>query len=194
VVTMAGILFFREKVSKPKLIALAASFLGITMFFEGSQTAIQGIVLALASSLSYAFYMIGVERSSLRDMPRFQLSFYLCLVATCVIFPFGLVMDAITFDLTPQAWALSALVAALVSVGALTLCQVGIKLVGASTTAILSTVEPITSVVMGVIILHEEFSLRKALGCVLILTGVVIITLVQNRQEAAEKQAEETET
>ena len=63
------------------------------------------------------------------------------------------------------------------------LFQLGITLIGASTTAILSTLEPITSVVLGVIILSEQISAVKLAGCALIFAGVVLVTTAQMKEQ-----------
>ena len=70
----------------------------------------------------------------------------------------------------------------LTSVGAVTLFQLGVLYVGPSTSAILSTFEPITSIVCGVLILGESLSLLKIIGCVLILSGVILITLSESKK------------
>ena len=55
------------------------------------------------------------------------------------------------------------------------LFQLGIRYTGASTAAILSTLEPITSVILGVLVLGELFTARKIAGCLCILLSVVLI-------------------
>ena len=59
--------------------------------------------------------------------------------------------------------------------GAISLFQLGIRYTGAVAAAILSTLEPITSVILGVLVLGELFTTRKIAGCVCILFSVVLI-------------------
>ena len=49
------------------------------------------------------------------------------------------------------------------------------KEIGPTPTAILGALEPVTGVVVGVLVLNEEFSLRFAAGIVLVLSSVLII-------------------
>ena len=65
---------------------------------------------------------------------------------------FGIGTGELTLTtLTPQAWFISTVFALLCTVVALSLLQIGIKHVGASTAAILTTFEPITSIICGVL-------------------------------------------
>lgn len=186
-VTLAGLLFFKSKVSKAKLVSLLLGAGGVILFFEKyGSVGMTGIIFALASSLSYTLYMIGVERTSLGNMYPFKLSFYFCLVSFIISGLFGVFTSNLTFALTPSAWLYSFLVSVLVSIGAITLFQIAITRIGASTTAILSTLEPITSVLLGTLILSETLSSAKVTGVVAIITSVLIITLAQVREDPAQ--------
>lgn len=186
VVVLAGVVLFREKIGKGKLVALMCSVCGMLFFFEpGTKGGTTGILLALGSSIAYTIYMVGVEKTSLKHMHHFKLTFYVCCISMVESFTVGCFADCITFSLTPMAWFYTVLVALFVSLGAVTLLQLGIQLIGASSTAILSTLEPITSVALGALILKESLSVAKGIGCVCILCGVVGVTLMQTRRSDA---------
>ena len=70
----------------------------------------------------------------------------------------------------------------LCTVIALSLLQIGIKYVGASTAAILTTFEPITSIVCGVILLGETITTVKIIACSLIMIGVVMLSLAKENK------------
>ena len=54
---------------------------------------------------------------------------------------------------------------------------IGIKLVGPTITAIFGALEPLTAIVFGLIFFHEIFTLKIAIGIILILTGVMLVVL-----------------
>jgi len=58
--------------------------------------------------------------------------------------------------------------------------QVGVKCIGPQNTAILSTFEPITSVILGILVYQESFSLRTLFGCLCILSSVVIVAKMKD--------------
>ena len=68
------------------------------------------------------------------------------------------------------------MVALLVTVGAVALLQIGIRLIGSTKTSILCLAEPITSVVCGVVLLNEQLSIMKLIGCAFILLSSYSIT------------------
>lgn len=71
---------FKEKVSIT-MFSIALAFVGISMLCKspGGQTlSLVGITFVFLSSLSYAIYIVGVNRSSLKDMPIAKLTFMFC--------------------------------------------------------------------------------------------------------------------
>lgn len=64
---------------------------------------------------------------------------------------------------------------------------VSIRDVGSTTAAILGALEPVTAVLIGIIIFHESFSLNLLGGIVLILSGVMLIILGNDITEAIRK-------
>lgn len=183
VVTLAGLLFFKSKLSPAKLVALVLGMAGVVLFFDGADRAgAAGLALALASAFTYSFYMLGVEHTTLRHLYHFKLTFYLSLCSMVVSGVFALCTGNMTFAISPLGWVYTILVSLLVSVVAFTLFQVAIRLSGATTTAILSTLEPITGVVLGVVVLGEALSPMKVAGCVSIIAGVLVITITGAKQ------------
>lgn len=64
---------------------------------------------------------------------------------------------------------------------------VSIRDVGSTTAAILGALEPVTAVLIGIIIFHESFSLNLLGGIVLILSGVMLIILGNDITEVIRK-------
>ena len=174
-VSILCFLFYKEHIDRAKILALMISSAGILCFFQGGASgSLVGILLALGSGLTYAFYMMSVDKWGIKDMHPMVFSLYTCLFVSIYTFLYGAMTNQVTFDLTPLSWLYTFIVA--VSVGANAFLQVGIRYTGASTSAILSMFEPITSVVCGVLILNESLSGVKLLGCALILFAVYLLT------------------
>lgn len=175
-VSAGSVFFFKERMNKEKLCALLTGSCGVLMFAErGSSSGTAGLVLALLSGVAYAFYIIGIDRLGLKEIHFFKLSFYLCCITSVASGLFGLITGSLVFRLTPSAWAMASVISVLTSVFALSLFQMGIAMTGGSTAAILSILEPITSIVLGILVLHEELTAAKLLGCVCIIASVILI-------------------
>ena len=186
-VSLGCVFFFREKLRASTMLALITSTAGVFLTAGKLQidASTTGIVLSVLSGFTFAYYVVCLDKSELRKLHYFKLSFYTCVVVAIVSGLYGTFTGTLTFELTPKAWLYSWIVSLFVSVGAVTLLQLGIKYTGAATASILSTFEPITSVLLGVLILGETLSLSKAAGVSCIIASVLVITLAAAKTPAA---------
>ena len=76
-------------------------------------------------------------------------------------------------------WAAATAFAVCVSFIAVLGFQIGVKYTGGQSAAILSTLEPITSVMVGITVYGESFSAKGVAGCVLILAATVIVAMIK---------------
>ncbi|MCI8608113.1 MAG: EamA family transporter [Firmicutes bacterium] len=180
-VILGSILFLREKVRPIKLVCVALCFGGTLLFYGGGEENVGpvGILLAFASAVTYAFYIIYLERSSLTGMETLKLIFYMNTVASALILVFALAQEQFVYSLTPVAWLTVFLLGLGGSFIGVFLFQRGVLAVGGQTAAILSTLEPITSLAVGALVYHESFGLSGIAGCVLILTSVAIVAKME---------------
>lgn len=189
-VTLGCVLFYKEKLGMQKIIALLIATSGIACFFFGvdmsagfSGGTFLGLTLAIASGVTYAFYIIYMDKSGLKNQPVFKITFYVALMSSIAMGIYGTVVGELTLaTLTTESWLISLAFSLLCTVVALSLLQIGIKHVGASTAAILTTFEPITSIVCGVLLLGESVTFIKVVACALIMTGVVILSLSKTQK------------
>ena len=177
VFTILGcVIFLHEKIRKMKVLAVVLSFGGILFFYNGDgSVSLLGMALAFVSGMTYAFYTIYLRESSLKDMDSVKLIFYLNSVGTVMMLVMSLVTGDFTVGLTPVAWVVAAFLAVSASFIGVLGYQVGVKCIGPQNTSILSTFEPITSVIIGVLVYQEGFTVRTLLGCLCILSSVIIV-------------------
>ncbi|MDY5968830.1 MAG: EamA family transporter, partial [Bacteroidales bacterium] len=76
---------------------------------------------------------------------------------------------------TVRGWFYVAWLAIVPGIGALVMMVYSSKWVGATPTAILGALEPLTAVVIGIFVFGEPFSSRLALGIALVLSAVVLV-------------------
>ncbi len=142
-----------------------------------------GFSLALASALTFAYYMVTVEKSGLNRLHPFVITFYFAILVSASLWIYNGVFDLFTMPGEWMTYGKMLLFSLLTSVAAMGLLQLGIRSLGAGDAAILCMFEPLTSFVSGPLFLHEEVSLLKVLGSVLIL-GAVTFMIVMNRRQA----------
>lgn len=173
---------YQQKLNKQQLLCLILAIIGVLCFMDSSSSSLFGAFLAILSGIFFAYYMVGMDHSSIRHMSPYVFNFYLVLMNTIVIFFLAFFMGRLSI-MPIQGYLLSAIVAVLTSLIGVVLLQKGIYCLGASLTAILSTLEPITSIVVGVIWLNETLTLIKIIGCILVLLSTFILVKAQNKQE-----------
>ena len=138
---------FRERLGPWKLFALGLSGLGALCLLElGAGTDPRGVLLASSSALTYACYLIGLDKTALRDMHPHKAACYMGLLNAAAMLAVGLPTHQLAVS---------------TSFLAVSLLQRGIRLLGASSAALFSMLEPITSVAVGCLALAESVSRRS---------------------------------
>ncbi len=171
--------FFKEKVTAITVISITMALSGISLLYKGGDGAtlsVIGVLLVVASSLTYAVYIVVVNKSSLR-MSSIKLTFYVLLIGTFFIISYSFLGKGAQLQpLTTMHELTYALVLAVFpTIISLILMVVAVHNVGSTPTAVMGALEPITAVCIGVFVFNEEFTMRLACGCVLILVAVILI-------------------
>jgi drug/metabolite transporter (DMT)-like permease len=179
-VILGGVLFFKDKPNLIKITSVVLCVLGILMFYQGnSGINIKGMLIAFSSGLTFSFYILFIEKSELRHMHTIKLTFYLSLVASIVLLIVCVMTGNLSLNMTFKGWMLSSLLSVIVTFGGICLFQNGIKLIGSQNTSILSTLEPITSILIGILIFKEAFNFRIILGFVFISIATTLIAVFE---------------
>ncbi|WP_308225450.1 DMT family transporter [Prevotella sp.] len=170
--------FFHEKVTAATVIAILLSLAGIALLNQtgdGTSLSLCGVMLVMLSSLTYAIYIVVVNKSSLR-MSSVKLTFYVLLFGLFTIYGYTLAMgETVQLLVTPKQWLYATQLALMPTVLSLVLMVIAVHDIGSTPTAIMGAIEPITAVAIGVIVFGENFTPRLAIGIVLILTAVLLI-------------------
>lgn len=171
--------FFKEKVTAITVISITMALSGISLLYKGGDGAtlsVIGVLLVVASSLTYAVYIVVVNKSSLR-MSSIKLTFYVLLIGTFFIISYSFLGKGAQLQpLTTMHELTYALVLAVFpTIISLILMVVAVHNVGSTPTAVMGALEPITAVCIGVFVFNEEFTIRLACGCVFILVAVILI-------------------
>ena len=179
-VFIGSVLFYKDKPNLIKALCVVLCTVGVVLFAKDpGKTSFLGILLAAISGVTFAFYILFVDKTGLKEMYLFKQSFYLCFISSVIVFTYSIITGTFTMDLTLTGWLLSMVLSVFISVGAVTLFQYGIKMVGPQDTAIFGTFEPITSVVIGIIAFDEIFDIRTLIGSIFIISAVVITAICE---------------
>ena len=176
VVTVICLLFFHEAATKQKMICVALCFIGVLLLGgQGGELRVEGILMAAISSLTYSLYIIGADRLPLGNLTELQLMFSLELcnlfLVACL---YGPVTGMVHVELPLSGWLQLALFAAIHGLLGQLMFLFGVRRIKAQLASIASTLEPITSILMGFLFLQESISLPMLTGSALILASIAI--------------------
>lgn len=173
------VFIFKEKLSKTKVAALILGIGGMLFFLE-SDVAVNpfGVFTALMSGFGYAFYLIVMDKWNLKSMNGFKLSFYCCIFSGISLFLSGSIMGyKFSGVMNSGAWVWILATAFFVSVLGNAMIPAAVNHVGPTVTGIVGILEPVTSVVMGILLLGEPFGLRSMAGAAAVLGAAILLTL-----------------
>lgn len=174
---------FKEKITLQTILCIFLALSGIGLLYKGGDGATLspvGVALVMGSALSYAIYIVGVNRPRLKDVATLKVTFYV------LLFGLSLFLVRIDFGQSLQIvdkWYLwGNLIALAVFPTAISfLCTTqAIQYIGSTPTAILGALEPVTAVFFGVAIFGEALTPRLSLGMVLIILAVTFIIAGSN--------------
>ena len=170
--------FFKEKVTTATVVAIVLALCGIALLnqsSDGSSLSALGVALVMISSLTYAVYIVVVNKSALR-MSSVKLTFYVLLFGVLTILAITASMgEHLQWLSTPRQWLFATQLALMPTVLSLVLMVIAVHDIGSTPAAIMGALEPLTAVAIGVVCFGEDFTARLAFGIVLILSAVLLI-------------------
>ena len=166
--------FYGEKIKKKQIISLSFALVGIICFMSKGNGSLFGYFLAIASGLTYAFYLVKMDKSGLVKMNALKLSFYLALFTTIEIFTMNLFMQDVVFKMDVLSYTLLLVLALSSSFLATVLLQKGVLLLGSTRASFICLLEPVTSMIVGILWLNEALTFNKGLGGLAIIVSLII--------------------
>lgn len=174
---------FREKITWQTSLSIGLSMIGVALLYwtgNGQTLDTWGCILVFISALTYAIYIIVMNRSKL-NISSFKINFYVTAYCVLGILLYSLIITSpIQAIPSGRAWFFVGWLSIVPTIFALVLLVHAAKMVGSTPTAIMGALEPLTAVVIGIVVFNEVFTMRLALGILLILSAVIIIALKKN--------------
>ena len=174
---------FKEKVTVPTVLCIFMALGGIALLYkggDGSTLSLTGTLLVIASALSYAIYIVAVNRPMLKNVATLKITFYVLLFGVSL---FLVRADFGTSLIIPDKWYLwlNLIALAVFPTTISFLCTTSaIQYIGSTPTAILGALEPVTAVFFGVTVFGESLTLRIISGIMLIILAVSFIVAGSN--------------
>lgn len=164
-------------------LSIIATFGGIILLSSSSQGAdiqLPGIFLAVLSALSYAHYLIIVNRSSrIKNVSERTITFYALATGTVLFFIMRLIQGGSLVEGvdTPADWANLVGLAIVPTILSLLTLAVSTRFIGPTKTSILGVFEPLTAILIGTALFGEPLTWKMGLGIAICVAAVVFMIL-----------------
>ena len=180
-VLLLGWLLYRKRITRGQMLGIAISYAGVVLVF-GHEISLQGglalwgALLVFLSAVSYALYLVysGELVHRLGSMRLVGLATMvacvLCLLQFVLLRPLSAALVA------PEVIWLSVLNATLCTAVPVLLVMMAIERIGSGLTAQTGMVGPMSTILMGVLILGEPFTVWIAAGTVLVVAGIYVFS------------------
>lgn len=180
-VTLFARVVFGEKIGRKKLAALVMAFLGCVLVsgITGGvgRVSMEGLLLGLGSGIGYGLYSIFGRIALEKGYHPMTVSTYTFLFACVGVLPFIKpieIWNKMNVEAGLWGWALCMVLFS--TCMSFTLYTVGLKYMEAGRAAVLATLEPIVTTLVGVVVYKEMLSLVMVCGIVMVLGASILIS------------------
>lgn len=182
IVVILSALLLAKRVTAREVVALLLTYAGLALVFAQSVGGEQknfwlGAVLAFASSLCYALYLVaGSEIIARVGSVRFTAYAMSAASAACILQFFAL-RPLSALDLPAPVYGYAVAMAVLSTAVPVFMTSEALRRIGANTVAIIGALGPVTTIAFGYLGLEETMTAQQLAGTALVLIGVVVISL-----------------
>lgn len=173
-VFVLSVIVLREKVTWLKVAALVLALTGTALTVDPAGGQLTGILLAVLSAVIYSIYII-VGTNVMKHVSAVQSSLVIFTSAALV---YGLItaVNGAHFPSTNVGWLGIAGIVLVATVIPVTTFLAGLERIGPTNASMLSTLEPVVTVLLAGLLFHERLQPITILGGTLILVAVVLLT------------------
>ncbi|WP_227460180.1 DMT family transporter [Cupriavidus pauculus] len=178
-VTILAAIFLKEKLTTAAVIALVLCSVGAGLTVGGGQGSPLGIALGLAAAVIYSVYIVVGARVT-AGVNAIATTTVICTAAAVVYVAIGILRSSAgvppQFPSTAGGWLALLAIALVSTVLAILTFFAGLQRLGAAKASMLSTLEPVVTVLLAAALLGEQIGMAQAVGGGLILLGVLWLT------------------
>lgn len=177
-------LCFHEKMSWLVVACLALASVGVALLCKPNGAAdtlydassfMTGFALVMASSLSYAIYLVGLNKTRIRTIASMPVTFYVLLFGITIYLIRIACGVPLVLPHTLSMWLNCLGLGLFPTVISLVFTSLAIQRIGSTQTALFGAFEPVTAVALGVVILGETITIQESIGMLLIFVAVSLV-------------------
>jgi len=185
-VLVLSFLFLQKKPTRRELVALVVTYAGVALVLSSQASGTQGKLfllgasLVFASALFYAIYLVAGSQL-IRRVGSMRFTAYSMAVATLpAVLQFFLLEPSSALVLPPKIWFYAITLATVSTVLPLFLQAEALRRIGPSEFALIGALGPVSVAITSALGLDEPFTWLQAVGGLLVIAGVLLVSLKRN--------------
>ncbi len=175
---------YKEKLELYKIILSLITCFGVALlsgfFSEMSQINFIGLSYSALSGIAYAIYIIGLYKIQTFNLSKESISIYIFLTCAVSATIYSLYHNSFQIPSGLFDWYNLFMLALVPAVLANILLISCIKKIGSVLASILGAMEPITAVLVGVLVFNEAINISIVTGMLIVVVSVILITIIPN--------------
>ncbi len=179
IVAVAAVILGRERLDLRRLVALGLVSVGLVLVLASAGAGALdpfGTALALGAAVVYSAYILVSEGVAKRMRPSVLAALVCSGAAISLTGGSALLGELRPGELTAAGWGWLACLAVVSTVAAVGLFLAGLRRVGSTTAAILSTLEPVVTVLLAFLVFGEVLGVVQMLGGALVVAAVPVLS------------------
>jgi drug/metabolite transporter (DMT)-like permease len=173
-VLVLSALVFKEEITRIKIVALVLALIGTALTVDPSGGQLIGALMAVTAAAIYSVYII-VGTNVMKHVSAVQSSTVIFASAGVV---FGLItaVNGAHFPTANSGWFAMAGIVLIATVIPVVTFLAGLEMIGPTNAAMLSTLEPVVTVLLAAWLFQERLNAISLVGGALILVAVILLT------------------
>lgn len=181
IVVILSSLLFKERITGLKVSALILALTGTVLTIGlGGGGSLLGIALAMTAPFIYSAYILA--GSKITKEVEILSSSTVVMISASFVFGAFIAVKGLNMPQTLVGWGGVLAIALISTVIAIITFFAGLKRIGPTNASMLSTFEPVTTVVLAAIVFGEEIGFMRVVGGVLILMAVILLAKSEFRR------------
>ena len=181
-VMLIMIVFFHERFSWTIALSIILAVSGVALLSSGpgdggTSISLLGVGMMLLSALCNSLYIVGIQTARIPNMSGLVMTFYVMLFSALLSLINALSTDTFQILTSWRELGIAALLAVVTAVLSNLTLILAIQRIGSTMTSVLGVMEPLTAVMVGILVFGEPFSPALAGGVALIAASVLLVML-----------------
>lgn len=167
----------QQTLSWQTILTLLAMFIGLILLhdFTGNELNLTGLLMGLLSALSYALYLIVSKKFAKIPLNSNLLTLIVCFGCAGIFLFLAVLSDSFVLPPSAGSWLSLLSLGILVTAIPIQLMLYGLKHISATRASIISVLEPLVTVIVGLIFLNESVTTLQFIGGALILGSAIFV-------------------